>query len=118
MSAPRRPSYTEQLERTVAELLREKEISDRLRAVAEREIATLRAKLQQLPVQKLVLKKAGFVYGLTEKHELENIRKAIEAKNVKAEKIRGQWVVDMSSLADFVKTGALRIRADTRPREK
>jgi hypothetical protein len=49
MSGPRRPSYTEQLERTVAELTRENEIKARLAEVAEREIAALRAALQPSP---------------------------------------------------------------------
>jgi hypothetical protein len=49
MSA-RRPSYRErELAKTVARLTREKEISDRPRLVAEREIAALRAALQPAP---------------------------------------------------------------------
>jgi hypothetical protein len=52
MSAPRQTYH--QLQRTVAELTREKEISDRLRLVAEREIAALRAALQPAPAPRFV----------------------------------------------------------------
>ena len=100
--APRRPSYTEQLERTVAELTRENEIKSRLVEVAEREIAALRAALQ--PAPKVALKLAAYNAGIKRP---EKLRRWCEAGKVVGEQLgkkrNSPWIVDEASLADYMR---------------
>jgi hypothetical protein len=100
MSNPRRPSYA-QLTRTVAELVREKKISDRLAMVAQHETPALRARLAELeapkPAPMVVLKKFGAHITV------ECARRAIvRGEVIGRKKIGGKWHADPTSLMDYV----------------